>query len=119
MYFDTIDFINSQVPLSTFGNDVKEKLYTNSFYDNKEWGEAFKKYIKNRVGIDFDILCQVFHHCHYGATTMHTNEKWVNYFYKNAKLNPYWKADFYSQDPDRQKAMRAKVDRILKLRKLA
>ena len=50
---------------------------------------------------------------------MHTNEKWVNYSYKNAKLNPYWKADFYKQDPDRQKAMIAKVDRILKLRKLA
>lgn len=116
-YFKTIDLINTEGYLASFGNDTAEKIYTKSFYDT-EYGDEFKILIRNG-NKDTDLIYRAFSLCRDGALKMHPNERWTNYFYKNNLLNLYWKLDFYPQYPEQQKAMKARIDRILKSRKLA
>ena len=116
-YFETIDVINSEAKLASFGSDI-EKLYTKSLYDNKEWGKEFKELV-NKKSLDTILIQKIFSFCRDGALKMNTNENWLSYFYKCGNLNLHWKSEFYPQNPEYQEAMNAKIDRILKKRNLA
>lgn len=128
LYLFTIDLINKQSTLASITSNTNEKLCTASLYDNVEYGEKFKNYIKRydtnksakEMGEEFDLIHKIFSFfCRDSALKLNPNTKWKDYFYSGLnEIDIYWKTKFYKQKPERQESIKKTVNRILTERNL-